>query len=59
MSWTKKFRTNLDLIEMNFKQRNALLADAEETWSLDKFGNIIQAIGNSTVILGLVIDLMK
>lgn len=53
----EEFRKNLDLIGNELQATgNALLADAEETWSLDKFGNIIQAIGNSTVILGLVID---
>lgn len=51
------FRKNLDLIGNELQATgNAILADAEETWSLDKFGNQIQAIGNSTVILGLVID---
>lgn len=53
----EEFLNNLDLIGNELQATgNALLADAEETWSLDKFGNIIQAIGNSTVILGLVID---
>ncbi|MFJ7991128.1 DUF6944 family repetitive protein [Peribacillus frigoritolerans] len=53
----EEFRKNLDLIGNELQATgNALLADAEETWSLDKFGNIIQSIGNSTVILGLVID---
>ncbi|MBO0996368.1 hypothetical protein IOC57_01135 [Bacillus sp. SD075] len=53
----EEFRENLDLIGNVLQGTgNAILADAEETWSLDKFGNQIQAIGNSTVILGLVID---
>ncbi|MFE4704769.1 DUF6944 family repetitive protein [Peribacillus simplex] len=53
----EEFRNNLDLIGNELQATgNALLADAEETWSLDKFGNQLQAIGNSTVILGLVID---
>ncbi|MBT2648087.1 hypothetical protein J7E52_15555 [Bacillus sp. ISL-34] len=53
----EEFRKNLDLIGNELQATgNAILADAEETWSLNKFGNQIQAIGNSTVILGLVID---
>ncbi|CAH0311111.1 MULTISPECIES: DUF6944 family repetitive protein [Peribacillus] len=53
----EEFRNNLDLIGNELQATgNALLADAEETWSLNKFGNQLQAIGNSTVILGLVID---
>ncbi|WP_412761751.1 DUF6944 family repetitive protein [Peribacillus simplex] len=53
----EEFREKLDLIGNELQATgNALLADAEETWSLDKFGNVLQAIGNSTVILGLVID---
>ena len=35
---------------------NALMADAEEGVSINKIGNEIQAIGNSTVITGIVID---
>lgn len=35
---------------------NALIADAQETFSLSKFGNKIQAIGNTIVITGMVID---
>ncbi|MGZ9818883.1 DUF6944 family repetitive protein [Peribacillus simplex] len=53
----EEFREKLDLIRNELQATgNALLADAEETWSLDKLGNVLQAIGNSTVILGLVID---
>lgn len=53
----EEFREKLDLIGNELQATgNAILADAEETWSLNKFGNVIQAIGNSTVILGLVID---
>lgn len=33
---------------------NALLADSEEGFSIDKFGNEIQSVGNSTVIAGLI-----
>nr|WP_263326663.1 hypothetical protein [Neobacillus sp. Marseille-Q6967] len=33
---------------------NALIADAQETFSLEKLGNGVQAIGNSTVIAGIV-----
>lgn len=35
---------------------NALMADAQEGFSLGKLGNEIQAVGNSTVIAGMVID---
>ncbi|MGG3574172.1 hypothetical protein ABES25_02130 [Bacillus gobiensis] len=35
---------------------NALMADAQETISLEKIGNEIQAIGNTTVIAGMVIE---
>jgi hypothetical protein len=35
---------------------NGLMADAEEGVSINKIGNEIQAIGNSTVIAGMVID---
>ena len=35
---------------------NAHLADAEESFSLGKLGNEIQAIGNTAVIAGIVID---
>ncbi|WP_289315489.1 hypothetical protein [Peribacillus sp. NJ4] len=53
----EEFSEKLDLIGNELQATgNAILADAEETWSLDKFGNVIQVIGNSTVILGLVID---
>ncbi|MFF2497340.1 DUF6944 family repetitive protein [Peribacillus sp. NPDC058075] len=55
MSWTKNFVRTWIGNELQ-ATGNALLADAEETWSLDKFGNQLQEIGNSTVILGLVID---
>lgn len=35
---------------------NALIADAQETNSLAKLGNEVQAIGNSTVIAGMIIE---
>lgn len=35
---------------------NAILADTEETFTLNKIGNMIQAIGNSTVVTGIIID---
>jgi hypothetical protein len=34
---------------------NALIADAQETNSLNKLGNEVQAIGNTTVIAGMVL----
>lgn len=34
---------------------NALVADSQETISLEKIGNKVQAIGNTTVIAGMVI----
>ncbi|MFD9624899.1 DUF6944 family repetitive protein [Peribacillus muralis] len=53
----EEFRKNLDLIGNELQATgNALLADAEDTWSLNKLSNQIEAIGNLTVILGLVID---
>jgi hypothetical protein len=38
---------------------NALLADAEEGFSLGKLGNQVQAIGNTTVIAGLLLPVME
>lgn len=35
---------------------NALSADGEEEMSLEKLGNQIQSIGNSSVIAGMMID---
>jgi hypothetical protein len=35
---------------------NAILADTEDTFTLNKIGNMIQAIGNSTVVTGIIID---
>lgn len=35
---------------------NALIADAQESFTLEELGNEIQAIGNITVIAGIIID---
>jgi hypothetical protein len=35
---------------------NAILADTEDTFTLNKIGNMIQSIGNSTVVTGIIID---
>jgi hypothetical protein len=51
------YRENLDLWGNALQGTgNALIADAQETFSLNKLGNEVQAIGNSTVIAGMVID---
>lgn len=38
---------------------NALMADSEEEYTLNKIGNQIQALGNVTVVAGIVLDLDK
>lgn len=38
---------------------NAVLADTEEELTLNKVGNMVQSIGNSTVLTGLLIDFPK
>lgn len=38
---------------------NALIADAQESFTLGKLGNEIQAIGNVTVIAGIIIDFQE
>lgn len=35
---------------------NSLVADSEKNFTLEKIGNEIQAIGNSTVIVGILIN---
>ena len=38
---------------------NAIQADAQKNPSLEKLGNEIQAIGNSTVVAGLILDVIE
>jgi hypothetical protein len=38
---------------------NALIADSEEGFSLEKLGNEVQAIGNTTVIAGLLLNVSE
>ena len=52
----KEFRNNLNLYGNVLQATgNALVADGQETISLEKIGNEIQAIGNTTVIAGMII----
>lgn len=51
-----EFRYNLDLWGNVLQATgNALVADSQETISLEKIGNKVQAIGNTAVIAGMVI----
>jgi hypothetical protein len=38
---------------------NALIADAEEGFSLGKLGNEVQAIGNTTVVAGIILNISE
>lgn len=38
---------------------NALIADAQEGFSLEKLGNEVQAIGNSTVVAGILLNISE
>lgn len=38
---------------------NALIADAQEEFTLEKLGNQVQAIGNTTVIAGLLLNISE
>ena len=46
---------NLDVVGNTLQGTgNALIADGEEAFTLDQIGSAVQAIGNSTVIIGLI-----
>lgn len=38
---------------------NALIADAQEGFTLEKLGNEVQAIGNTTVVAGILLNISK
>jgi hypothetical protein len=38
---------------------NALIADAQEGFTLEKLGNEVQAIGNTTVVAGIVLNISE
>lgn len=51
------FRESLDLWGNALQATgNALIADAQDTFSFEKLGNEVQATGNTTVIAGMIID---
>ncbi|MDQ0216511.1 hypothetical protein J2S13_002971 [Oikeobacillus pervagus] len=54
---SEDFRKDLGLVGNVLQGAgNALLADVEREITLEKIGNEIQAIGNSTVVAGMIID---
>jgi hypothetical protein len=38
---------------------NALIADAQEGFSLEQLGNVVQAIGNTTVVAGILLNISE